>query len=196
MNSNEKIGNKSDISGFILAGGKSRRMGTDKAFLLVREEPLLKRMISLVEPFCNEITISGQNSDYKSFNVNMIPDVFSGCGPISGLYSSLKHSSFDWNLIVSVDVPFVNEELIRFLISNAVECECVIPEHHAGIEPLVGMYNKNILPVIERMIKIGDYKLMNLLSKLNTRYVDCNNLIRKNPRLFFNVNRPQDYKSI
>lgn len=190
------MGNKSAVSGFILAGGRSRRMGTDKAFLLVQEEPLLKHMISLVEPFCNEIAISGQNSDYKSFNVNLIPDVFSGCGPISGLYSSLKHSSFDWNLIISVDVPFVNDELICYLISNISEVDCIIPEHTSRVEPLVGLYNRRILPVVEEMIKSGDYKLMNLLSKLNTRYLDCNNLISKYPRLFFNVNRPHDYQSI
>lgn len=188
--------NKSDISGFILAGGKSSRMGTDKALLVFQEEPLLKHMIKLIEPFCDNIAISGQNSDYSIFGVEMIPDLYSDCGPIAGIFSSIHHSLTNWNLLVSVDVPFVNEELILFLISNIGEFNCIVPEHSSGVEPLIGLYHKRTLQVIEEMIKTGDYKLTNLLSKLNTRYLDCNDLIKKYPRLFMNINRLEDYQSI
>lgn len=188
--------NKSGISGFILAGGKSSRMGTDKALLIFQNESLLKRMIRLIEPFCDTIAISGKNADYADFNVEMIPDLFSGFGPIAGIYSSLHDSSYDWNLIVSVDVPFVNEELIRYLISNIGEFDCIIPEHTSGIEPMVALYHKRILPVMEEMIKGGDYKLKNLLAKLNAQFVDCNILVHNDPRLFMNINRPEDYHSI
>ncbi len=187
---------KPDISGFILAGGKSNRMGTDKALLLVQDEPLLKRMIRLIRPFCATIAISGQKNDYAGFNAEMIPDLYAGCGPISGVISSLKHSSVEWNLLVSVDVPFINEEFIQYLISQIGQYDCIIPEHKGGVEPLIGLYNKQILPIIDEMISNGDYKLMRLLSRLNTRYVDCNNLIKQFPRLFYNVNRPEDYISI
>lgn len=185
-----------DISGYILAGGKSSRMGTDKALLMIQHEPSLKRMISLIEPFCQSVKISGERSEYKDFDVEIIPDLFSDCGPISGLYSSLCHSSSDWNLLVSVDVPFVNDELFRYLILNIGGFDCIIPEHTGGIEPLVGLYHKRALPVLKEMISRGDYKLMNLLRKLNTRFVDCNSLTQKYPRLFMNINRIEDYQSI
>lgn len=188
--------NKSDISGFILAGGKSSRMGTDKALLVFQEEPLLKHMIKLIEPFCDKIAISGQNSDYSFFCVEMIPDLYSDCGPIAGIYSSLHHSVTNWNLLVSVDVPFVNEELFLFLISNIGESDCIVPEHSSGVEPLIGLYHRRTLPVINEMITSGDFKLTNLISKLNTRYLDCNYLIKKHPRLFMNINRLEDYQSI
>lgn len=190
------MGNKSDISGFILAGGKSSRMGTDKALLMIKNEPLLKRIIRLIEPLCGSIAISGQNADYVKFNVKIIPDLYSDCGPIAGIHSSLKHSHSDWNLLVSVDVPFLNEKLIRNLISSTGEFDCIIPEHTSGVEPLIGLYHKRILPIVEEMIKNGDYKLMYMLSKLNVRYLDCNSLIHKYPRLFMNINRPEDYQSI
>jgi len=190
------MGNKSAISGFILAGGKSSRMATDKALLRIKNEPFLKRMIRLIEPFCDSIAISGQNANYVGFNAEVIPDLYSGCGPIAGIHSSLNHTASDWNLMVSVDVPFLNEELIRNLISSAGEFDCVIPEHASGVEPLIGLYHKRILPVVEEMIKNGDYKLMYLLSKLNVRYLDCNSLIKMYPRLFMNINRPEDYQSL
>ncbi|MDP3434259.1 MAG: molybdenum cofactor guanylyltransferase [Bacteroidota bacterium] len=187
---------KAAISGFILAGGKSERMGTDKALLLVQEETLLIRIKKLINPFCKTVEISGHNSDYSDFNIKMIPDLYPGIGPISGLISSLKHSSTEWNLLVSVDTPFINEELIQSLITQIGDYDCIIPEHDGGVEPLIGLYNRQILPQLEEIINQGDYKLMRLAAKLNTRYLDCRSLIQKYPRLFFNVNRPEDYNSI
>ena len=185
-----------NISGFILAGGRSSRMGTDKALLTFQEKPLLKHMINLIEPLCDIVVISGQNSGYSSFGVEIVPDLFTQCGPIAGIYSSLKHSVSDWNLLVSVDVPFVNEELLQYLISEAGEYDCIVPRHRMGVEPLIGLYRRRILPVVEEMIKHGDYKITKLLSQLNTRYLDCNSLVDKYPRLFTNINRPEDYQSI
>jgi molybdopterin-guanine dinucleotide biosynthesis protein A len=187
---------ESNISGFILAGGKSSRMGTDKALLMIQNETLLQRMISLIHPFCRKVFVSGQNLDYSVFQVEQIPDIISGCGPIAGLYSSLSCSSTEWNLFVSVDVPFVNEELLRLLIMNASDCDCVIPKHDSGVEPLVAIYNRSCLPVMEEMIKTGNLKLQNLISILDTKYLNCNDLIQKNPRLFHNLNRMEDFLSI
>jgi molybdenum cofactor guanylyltransferase len=192
----EQMEEKADLSGFILAGGKSSRMGTDKALIVFQNEPLLVRMINQIEPFCNQVFISGSNPDYSGFDAPLIPDVFPECGPISGLYSCLKSSSSGWNLIVSVDSPFVNEELLSLLLSHATGCDCVIPQHESGVEPLIGIYHKKSLPVIEDMIHFGDFKLMNLLAKLNTKHLDCNPLILKYPRLFFNLNSLEDFQSI
>jgi molybdopterin-guanine dinucleotide biosynthesis protein A len=187
---------KTKLSGFVLAGGKSRRMGTDKALLVVQNEPLLGRMKKLIEPFCNQVFISGSNPEYAGFDAPLIPDIFPECGPISGLYSCLKFSTSEWNLIVSVDSPFVTEELFCLLGSHATDCDCVIPKHEWGVEPLIGIYNKKSLPVIEEMIHAGDFKLMNLLARLNTSYLDCNSLIQKHPRMFLNLNRLEDFQSI
>lgn len=187
---------KSEISGFILAGGKSTRMGFDKAFLLINNKPLLQIMIDVIEPFCQHVAISGQNPDYATFQVGMVPDTYSDCGPISGLYSVLKQSSTDWNLIVSVDVPFLNEELIRFLILNIGEYDCVIPQHKAGIEPLAGLYHRRIWPAIAAQISKGNYKLTGLLSEIKTRFVDCNLIVEKYPELFLNINSKEDFEAV
>jgi len=188
--------NITDISGFVLAGGKSSRLGTDKALLIIQNESLLARMIGLIRPHCQTLAISGQNLDYENFNLVMVPDLFPNCGPIAGIYSSLLYSLNDWNLIVSVDVPFLNDDLIGLLLANIGEYDCIIPTHHAGIEPLVGLYNRRILPAIKDMIDNGDYKLTRFLEIVNTRYVDCSELLRIYPRLFMNINRIEDYRSI
>jgi len=185
-----------ELTGFILAGGKSSRMGFDKAFLLVGNKPLLQNMIDVIEPFCESLAISGQNSDYADFQLELVPDVFPESGPISGLYSVLQYSSTDWNLVVGVDLPFLDEELISYLISNIGDYDCVIPKHMNGVEPLVGVYHRRILPVIETQIGNGKLKMTKLLSEINTCYVDCNHLIEKNPKLFHNINSLEDYQDI
>ena len=187
---------KTELSGYVLSGGKSRRMGTDKAFLLVQHKPMLKRMIDLISPWCIHMAISGQNQDYSIFKLELVPDVFAGHGPVSGLHAALSHSSTDWNLVVGVDLPFLNEELLLYLLSAEVDCDCIIPEHDAGLEPLAGLYNKRILPVLEEMIEAGDYKLMNMFRKVQTRYLNCNGLLQVYPKLFSNINRPEDFLAV
>ena len=76
------------------------------------------------------------------------------------------------------------------------EYDSIIPKHVSGVEPLIGLYHQRTLPVIEEMLNSGDYGLTNLLSKLNVNYLDCNELIKKYPRLFININRMKDYQSI
>jgi len=187
---------KTELSGFILAGGKSSRMGFDKAFLLVGNKPLLQHMIEVVDPFCQTTAISGQNPDYVEFHLEMVPDVFPECGPISGLYSVLHYSSTEWNLIVGVDMPFLDEKLISYLISNIGDCDCVIPKHINGVEPLAALYHRRILPVIDTQINEGKFKLTKLLSEINTCFIDCNPMIEKNPKLFHNMNTLEDYQNI
>lgn len=187
---------KNIFNGFVLAGGKSKRMGTDKAFLVFREKPMLQHMIDFLSPFCNKVFISGNNSEFASFNVNIIPDQFVNCGPLGGLFTALSYSDAEWNLITGVDTPLLENELIYLLESNLGNADCVVPSHRFGVEPLVAFYHRNSLSIIEESINTGDYKLNNLLSKLETRYVDCNALIEKYPGLFLNINRPEDYNLI
>lgn len=184
------------FNGFVLAGGKSKRMGTDKAFLSFREKPMLQHMLGFLTPFCHEVFISGNNPEFDSFNVKVIPDQFSNCGPLGGLYATLSYSDTDWNLITGVDTPLLEKELIYLLVSNLGNADCVVPTHQSGVEPLVAFYHRNCLPIIEESIHSGDFKLNNLLPKLKTHYVDCNSLIEKYPGLFFNINRPEDYNFI
>jgi len=184
------------ISGFILAGGKSSRLGTDKALLTLNDQTLLQRIISIVDPFCLKVYVSGQKHEYTSASVELVPDMVSDCGPIAGLLSSLSTSTTDWNLIVSVDVPLINEDLIAHLIANANDCDCVIPIHNDRIEPLIAMYHRSALPIIQELISSKQYKLQHLVSKLNTNYLNCNELIGRYPKLFHNVNRMEDFHSI
>lgn len=183
---------KPKFSGFILTGGKSSRMGTNKALLEFKGEKLIERAICFLKNSCSQVYLSGSFEEYKEFGVKIIEDEISGCGPVSGIYSSLKKSNTEWNFMLSVDIPFVNEAIITFLMLNIGDYDCIIPKHEKGIEPLVAFYNKKIVTKLEAEIANSNFKLINILSGLKTNYIDCNELLKKHPNLFVNLNYPED----
>jgi molybdopterin-guanine dinucleotide biosynthesis protein A len=181
------------ITAIILAGGKSSRMGTDKVLLKVNEKTLLEQVIELVKPICETVLISSNNPAYEKFGFNIIPDEIKDCGPIGGIYSCLKKSETDWNFIISVDSPFVEESFIRYLISVIDNSDAIIPIHENGKEPLIALYHKNCLVKIEKMLDEGHYKMHNLLKTVDAKFVDSQNWVEKNPDLFRNLNCPEDF---
>lgn len=167
-------------------------MGTDKALLPLHGKTLLERAVEICKPVCKDILISSGNPEHSKLGYKIIPDETENCGPMGGIYSCLKLSKTDWNLVISVDSTFVETEFLAFLISQINRKTAVIPFHKNGKEPLISLYHKNCLPSIKSMIDKGDFKMHNLLVKINPQYVDAQKWIVKYPRLFHNLNRTQD----
>jgi len=180
------------ITGIILAGGKSKRMGTDKASLKLNGRTLLERCIELIHPYCETILISSNNPAHDKFGCKIITDEIPDCGPISGIHSCLKQTQTNMNLVISVDSVFVEPEFIKFLISETEDFDAVVPIHPKGKEPLIALYNKNCLVEVEKMIQSKDYKMHNLLNVIKTKFVNTQSWINKYPKLFHNINRPED----
>jgi molybdopterin-guanine dinucleotide biosynthesis protein A len=179
-------------TGIILSGGKSSRMGTDKAFIRFREQLLIEYPLKLLTPFCNEILISANTEEYKRFGFEVVYDEFPGCGPIGGIFSSLSHSSSDWNIVVGCDTPYLTGEILTRLCAETGDYDCVVPMHDGQIEPLVALYHKNCLSKFFENINEGQYSLRSVIKKLNCCYVDVADLIEENPLLFSNFNSPAD----
>ena len=183
---------KMQITGIILAGGKSKRMGTDKASIKLNKKTLLENSVELLRPFCETILISSNNSEHKITETKTVPDEIADCGPIGGVYSCLKESKTDWNFVISVDSALVKLQFVKHLISEIEDFDAVVPIHSKGKEPLIALYNKNCLFEIEKIIRSGDFKMLNLLNSINTKWVDSQNWVEKYPKLFHNINRPED----
>lgn len=181
------------VTTIILAGGKSKRMGTDKALLELDGITLLERAINLCKPFSSELLISSNHQSHATFGYPVIEDEIKNCGPMGGIYSCLKGSKSDWNLVLSVDAAFVDQYFLEFLFSNTGDFDTVVPFTEKGAEPLIALYNKGILPVIENQLKSGDYRMQNLLKRSNTKWLDAGKLLEENENLFNNLNRPEDF---
>jgi molybdopterin-guanine dinucleotide biosynthesis protein A len=180
------------ITGIILAGGKSLRMGTDKTFIKIDGKTILARAIELIQPFCDSLLISSSNPAHEKFAYKIVPDEIKDCGPLGGIYSCLKKSETEWNFVISVDSAYVEPGFIQFLITEIGNFDAVVPIHSKGKEPLIALFHKNSLAEIEKMLKSGNFKMHNLFNVINTQLVDAQKWVEKYPKLFRNLNRPED----
>jgi len=181
------------ITGIILAGGKSLRMGTDKALLEFYGQPLLQRAIDFCRPWCQTILVSSNEPEHKKFGCEIVPDEFQNCGPLGGIYSCLQKSETDWNFVLSTDTPFVEPAFFPFLVSVAENYDAIVPCHNEGIEPLIALYHKRCSPEIKKHLKAGHFKMQDFLNSVNTRFIGSQSWVDKHPRIFFNLNRPEDF---
>ena len=181
------------ITGIILTGGKSTRMGTDKALLKIGDETLLERAVNLCKPVCSQILISSDSPAHDFYGLKRVADEFPGCGPMSGIYSCLKQAETEWCFVISVDSAFITVDFVKFLISQTGNNLAVIPSHSGSIEPLVAMYNKKCLLHIENQIHSADYKMRNLFKTVKTKFAEVHEWTEKYPDIFKNLNRPEDF---
>lgn len=185
-----------DLNAIILAGGKSTRMGTDKTLLKMNGKTLLETVVEICQLVCSSIIISSNNPAHGVFGYPVIADEQKDCGPIGGIYSCLKQSETDWNFIISVDTPFVTPDFIQFLLQHSGNFDAVIPEYYGKTEPLIALYNRSCLPVIEKQIQLQLFKIQHLVALLNTEFVESSEWMEKTPKLFNNLNRPEDFNTV
>ncbi len=187
-----------EICALVLAGGKSSRMkGNNKAFLKYKSRTFIENIISELENF-NKIYISVDNKEkYKNLNYELIEDEFEGIGPIGGIYSALKVMSEDYVFVIACDMPKIKKKLTEVLLSNIEQGDkCVVFKDDAGrIYPLGGIYSKKSLPIIEEMIDSNNYKLQNLVERLDGKILSISEC-DLNYELFINVNNPEEYKNL
>lgn len=147
------------FSAVILAGGKSSRMGRDKAFLQIGGRTLLDRQRdTLVAAGAEEILISGRpRVDYSAFNCRVLTDEFPGAGPLAGVHSALKHCRLPLLLVLAVDLPAMSPEFLGRLLRTASPARGVVPRLDGRIEPLVAVYPRAALPLVEHLISQRDY---------------------------------------
>lgn len=158
----------------VMAGGRSSRMGRDKSLLKIDDSSLLERICRQLNPLFEEILISGGDEKRLSFlNRKIIPDRTAGRGPLMGIVSAVSASSFDLNMIVACDIPDLDLELIEQMMDRGETWDAVIPRNADGsIEPLFGVYNKSILPEMERVLAAGENKIDAAFINARVRYVE------------------------
>lgn len=180
------------LTGIILAGGMSSRMGQDKGLMQFRGKQMVQYSIELLSQFTSQILISSNNHLYNQFNFPVIADTYKNCGPIGGLHASLSATTTKWNIILSCDAPFVDPILFQQMLKMIVDQDAIIPQNENGLEPLFAIYNKRISPFLEEKIKSQEFKLQKILKERNISLFDATDLKTQIPNLFSNINSPED----
>jgi len=203
-----------DIAGFILTGGQSRRMGTDKSQLMLNGESFLDRIAGKLAAATSSVAIVGQKATEGGRmpalpeqptpasppTIRYVPDVFPEWGALGGVHAALAACSAEWALIVACDFPFVTSELFTRLASLAADFDAVAPIQSDGIpQPLCALYR--VVPCLiraEQMIKTGERKPVALLQSVHTRWVSFDELrdLAGADHFFDNINTPADYARV
>jgi len=197
---------RADLSrmGFLLAGGKSSRMGmnTDKAFLDFGGQTLLDRALGVMGTVCDRVTIVGDPGKFAKYGSTkygpVVADIFSGCGPLAGIHAALVHSPAELNLMLAVDMPFVSTELLAFLFAAATDeandAIVTVPRTTHGLHPLCAVYRRDFSTTAEQALRAGKYKIDAAFGGVSIRVIEEAELLAAgfSERSFFNVNTPQD----
>jgi molybdenum cofactor guanylyltransferase len=173
----------------ILAGGNSLRMGEDKGLMLVNGKPMIEHIIDTVKGVVEEIIIISNNEEYDRFGYPVYPDQIKGKGPLGGIYTGLLHSKTQLSLVLSCDIPYVNDNLLNLLISHSEGYDVTIPQKDGVTHQLMGVFSKRCLITFKNAIDDNDLKLKTLFEKLNLNIVDASQF---SGRLFTNVNQKDD----
>jgi len=187
------------IAGFILAGGESRRMGTDKSRLVLNGESFVERIAAELETVTSKVTVVGKETN-STTALQHVPDIFPKWGALGGVHTALASCEADWCLIVACDFPFVTAELFARLASLCENFEAVAPIQSDGIpQPLCSLYQtERCLERAEELINSGERKPIALLQSVRTRWVPFAEIqdLPGAERYFENINTPEDYDRI
>ncbi|HWI68021.1 MAG TPA: molybdenum cofactor guanylyltransferase [Nitrospiraceae bacterium] len=188
------------MTGVLLAGGKSRRMGEDKRYLVVGEETLLERGLGVLRSVFQEVLIViAQNSPPLGVDVKVARDLVAECGSLGGLYTGLMQAATPWIFVVACDMPFLDQAVIAQFTSRRATSDIVMAKLAARLHPMHALYGKRCLPILEQMIQARHLKIQELVShaSLRVEYVTEADLLTIDPsgRSFHNVNTPADLEA-
>lgn len=188
------------LTAFILAGGKSSRMGTDKAFVDYEGCTLLARSLSLARSVSSDVRVVGSREKFAAFTP-VVEDVFRDRGPLGGIHAGLRASPTELNLFLAVDTPFLSEEFLRYLMNQAVDAPLatvVVPRTAGCWQPLCAIYRREFASAAESALRAGRNKIDRLFAEVRTRVIEEQELEAAgfSPALFRNLNTPEELEEV
>lgn len=190
-----------NVTGVILAGGKSRRMGEDKRFLLVGEVTLMDRTVSVMTKLFPEvlIIIAQDSAPLTVDGCRVYRDLIADCGSLGGLYTGLAQAANERIFVVACDMPFLTPDMIRWFVARDSSADIVMAQLPDGLQPLHAVYGKKAVPVLERMAIAHELKIRRIASdpSLRVTVVSPTEWGERDPlaRSFRNVNTPADLEA-
>lgn len=184
-----------NVTGIILAGGKSSRLGRNKSFIQVDGIALIERVATVMTSvFEHRLLVTNTPEEYAYLGIPMVQDLIKGIGPLGGVYTGLATISDDAGFFVACDMPYLNAALVRHIAGLRSGVDAVVPRINKMVEPLHSLYAKSSIDPLKEIIDSGRRQILELFSRIKVRYVEEGALRGFDPdlRCFANVNRPED----
>jgi molybdopterin-guanine dinucleotide biosynthesis protein A len=182
-----------------LAGGKGLRLGREKALESIGRQRLIDRVMRSLKEVCQEILIITSQVQYKkieseNIDAKIIVDLYPGKSAIGGIYTGLLNTSTFYNLVVACDMPFLNTQVLKYMIDNAPGYDVVIPKINDNVEPLHAIYSANCIPIIGQLLNENKLAVSEIIKSVKTKYITVSEITELDPGMvsFFNINTPDD----
>jgi molybdenum cofactor guanylyltransferase len=187
-----------NVTGVILIGGKSRRMGRDKAFLQISGKTFFERVLEVFRESFDRLLLVGDRAErFAGYDLPILPDIYPGSA-LGGLYTALHHAETEYIFVSSCDLPFPNREILRYLCSLRDGSDAVVPNTAHGFEPLFALYAKSCLGPMKAFLESGNFCAYGYYANVRVRYVQGEELahLDRDGRSFVNVNTPEEFEKI
>ncbi|WP_025681257.1 molybdenum cofactor guanylyltransferase [Paenibacillus massiliensis] len=208
-----------DITGIVLAGGMSSRMGTNKAELLIEGQTVVQRIASEMSAVASRVIISAQDTEaYAYTGLEVVADLHPRQGPLAGLYAGMQASRTEWNLVCACDMPLLHAGVFRALAACIPEqadeeqllkerpqsyegaakpLKAVVPTVNGRLQPLAAIYHISVLPALEACLQQQNLRVQDWLKGMHVYEISSSPTYGWDPKeaeqLFMNMNRPEDY---
>jgi molybdenum cofactor guanylyltransferase len=188
------------LTAFILAGGKSTRMGFDKAFVTYEGRTLLARALELTRSITAAVHIVGNREKFAAF-APVVEDIFRDHGPLAGIHAALRRSRNELNLMLAVDMPFVSNAFLKYLVRQAYDahdCVVVVPYSGGRRQPLCAIYHREFAAPAENALRAGRNRIDRLFDAVRTRILEEEELKSAGfpPAIFRNLNTPEELQEV
>ncbi|WP_242205716.1 molybdenum cofactor guanylyltransferase [Aestuariivivens insulae] len=185
---------KKHITGIVLAGGKSTRMGTDKGLMEYNQKPFVQYCIDALKPLVSEIIIVSDHSGYDVFGYERIEDNIKNAGPLAGVYSGLKHSKTAYNLVLSCDVPLIKTAILKQLIDASEDTiEIIQIESDNRTMPLIALYKKDCSSTFYNLLQQGEKRLQYAVNQCAVKTIS----LKEEEQVYtLNINTKEEFKTI
>ncbi len=183
-----------DASGVILAGGKSSRMGTNKALLTLHGKTMIESVVGeLRKVFPEIIVVTNEPRFYLDLGVRVVTDIIPGFGPLSGIHAGLTASSHKYSFVTACDLPFINHRLSAYLVDEAGGYDVVVPRKRGFLEPLHAVYSKACIEPIKKCLDKGICKIIAFYPEVKVKCIEMEGIGPPTDleKVFFNVNTPE-----
>ncbi|MGE5682160.1 MAG: molybdenum cofactor guanylyltransferase [Bacillota bacterium] len=199
-----------DVTGLLLSGGKSARMGVNKSLLKIGERTVIEIMVSLLKPvFSNIYLITNDPEEYSFLGIPAFTDIYPGKGPLAGIHSGLSHSVTERNFIISCDIPLMKREMINYLIDYPTDKPIVIARAGGFIQQLCGVYKKSCLLSAEEILKEDaaneernseqkkrGCRVLELVNRAGAEIIEAERLPFYDNDMYLNMNRKEEFEYV
>lgn len=184
---------ESQVTGIVLAGGKSRRFGSNKALFEYNGKKLINYSIATLQPLCGKILLSTNEPEKYFFTgLTTVPDLYPGCGPVAGIHACLEQTTTEQNLVIGCDLPWLDAQLFAFLLNNCRGYHVVMPMHKGFKETMASYFHKSTTETLEKALIEKRYKIFDAIAPLKTHYPEIDHEAFYSEKMFANINYRED----